>query len=163
MSEPLTEYENFQLGEARRYLRHVRETVRRMKTLREQLDAERETYDMVTAVRYGEKVTVSAPEHGDDRMAAHVERISNLVAGMETEYVEYTATLVECRVALAALTAPDGYAVLSRHYLACETWPEVAAATGYDESTVRYKANRALVELWGVMPQQWRTRRYSAV
>lgn len=139
-----------------RWLAHVSEAVRRMATLREQYDAERETYDMLSAVRYGEKVSVSAPAHGDDRVAAHVERIASLVDGMAQEYASYVETSVEARTVFAGVTVPYGQAVLSRRFLGLEQWDGIADAVGYSVRQVHRIADAAKLECYDLMPHVWR-------
>lgn len=156
MTVKFSEYEKYKLSQARDWLNHVRATARRMEEARERYEAKRSTIDMVGAQQYGERVRASGPLYGDDRIAEFLAQLDELAEDMSAQYAEYEETVAEARVVFAALTTPDGHAVMSAHWIYGSTWAEVARRSGLSEQHVRQVAQDAALECHDLMPRRWR-------
>ena len=87
-----------------------------------------------------------------DGLAALEESVSRY-ASMLAEYVGDAA---EAHAALSRLRSEDGAAALTMRYLCGMPWKRVEGDLGYSHSGMTHLVRRTLLELYPLMPAEWR-------
>lgn len=143
----------------RRWLKHVRSCVTKMRSCEDELMAERDRCDMLKGIAYDKDGRSSALLNGDDAIAAHISRIADIVSRMDDRSREYHDAVNGARDVLGKLECHElAGTVLEEHYLQRRTWERVADDVGYEERQARRIADDAMVECYDLMPHEWRER-----
>lgn len=87
-----------------------------------------------------------------DGLAALEESVSRY-ASLLAEYVDDAA---EAHAALSRLKSAEGAAALTLRYLCGRPWKTVRKDLGYTQSGLNHLVRRTLLELWPLMPAEWR-------
>lgn len=161
---PSKEYEAYQHDMALRYLKFVRSCTSRVEYVADRLAYEREHMDMLKGVSYeGEHVKSSGMEHGDDRVAAQVSKVEDLMLMLETERELYADVIAEAEKVFARLKCHEcAQRIMGMRYIMRKRISEVAKATDYSEPRVKEILRDATIECFSVMPHEWRDPNYSA-
>lgn len=146
------EYERWKASQAAQWARrvlHVGQRARAMEILVEQARAE---MDGLKGVRYDRDGSAGTMMHGDDAVAALVERMDNAIVAWVASLDELEQERTRFTDACGALD-PKLSALLTLRYLDGMPWADVADSMGYTEGYVRDDLNeRALAALYDVMP-----------
>lgn len=161
---PSKEYEAYQHDMALRYLKFVRSCTSRVEYVADRLAYEREHMDMLKGVSYeGENVKTHGMEHGDDKVAAQVHKVDELLRMLETERALYADAITDAERVFARLTCHEcAHRIMGMRYIMRKRVTEIAAATDYSEPRVNQILRDAAIETFGLMPHEWRDPNYSA-
>jgi hypothetical protein len=70
------EWDDYRRSKARAWLHKVRHAISAMRALQYDLQAERESYDMMRGIAYDSEDKGSDMVHGDDSIVSHIEHIA---------------------------------------------------------------------------------------
>lgn len=161
---PSKEYEAYQHDMALRYLKFVRSCTSRVEYVADRLAYEREHMDMLKGVSYeGENVKSHGMEHGDDKVAAQVSKVEELMTMLEAERELYADVIAEAEKAFSKLKCHEcAHRIMGMRYIMRKRVGEIASATDYSEIRVNQILRDATIECFSVMPHEWRDPNYSA-
>lgn len=141
---------------AEAYCEHVRGLKLRMESARIAYAAARGAADGIKGIRYDKIGGGSVVVHGDDAVAATVERLTKEGDRMVEAIAEWTCE-VECFDALCAQLPSQSAYVLEMRYRNGIGWGEIAERLRYSAEHVRGRMRtRALLELYAIMPLRWK-------
>lgn len=137
---------------AEAYLNHVRSLAVKIKSLQSEIDSQRALLED-GAVSYAEKVSKSGnPKSFEEGVVELQELIEEFV----TELAGYVDEQRTAHRAIRKLGKPEHIAALTGYYVQGKTWREVCAKLGYSHDGMMTLRKRAIVEVYDVMPEQWR-------
>lgn len=168
MSEPICDAEYIAecVRRATEYLRHIQGL--RAKLLAAQLQLQ----DVRQSLEPGGVAYDGCGSNGsldpDAKMVEGITRIEQLRETLGNDIMDYSRALCECKEALDAMPTHLYASILSMHYLSGKTWFQVSrtlakAGIPYEESSLKDMRPRALLELYEVMPHEWRLPRHPAL
>lgn len=137
-----------------RYLDWIADAKRSMSRLNADRDEMRSVMDGLKAVRYDREGGGSTMLHGDDAMAASIERLEEIdrrVADKARHYAEAVEDWLSIRVKLPSVEAD----ALQLHYIDGQPWDVVASAINYSERNVYRVRIDALFDLYELLPPGW--------
>lgn len=141
---------------AESYCEHVRGLKLRMESAKAAYEEARGASDGIKGIRYDKIGGCSVVVHGDDAMAATIERLAKTGDRMAESIAEW-AREVEAFDALCAQLPSQSAYVLEMRYRNGASWGEIADRLRYSAEHVRGKLrNRALLELYAIMPLKWK-------
>lgn len=137
---------------AEAYAMHIRSLVRRKHAREEEIQHQREELGL-TGVALGERVSTSPSM---DAIPDGVAKLLDMIKRYMTELAECVDEIDRFDKRLAQL-APQQHLVLYLHYVTLRKWPEVARKVNYSEPRIYEIRRDALLALYDVMPDYWRT------
>ena len=139
---------------AAEYSENVRDAVRTYKSALLDLEDAYETAAGLHAVDYTKPRVQVSPRC--DTMAEAVQRIDGMVARLAEEVTRYAEVVEEYDKCLLLMNKVSA-SVLRAHYVRTEPWSSIADRLGYAPGYIRGNVREsALVELYEVMPAEWR-------
>lgn len=145
--------DEFQMRQrAESYCEHVRGLRLRMESAKAAYEEARGASDGIKGIRYDKIGGGSVVVHGDDVMAATIERLAKTGDRMAESIAEW-AREVEAFDALCAQLPSQSAYVLEMRYRNGASWGEIADRLRYSPAYVRGTIrSRALLELYQIMP-----------
>lgn len=141
---------------AEAYCEHVRGLKLRMESAQSAYDEARSAADGIKGIRYDKAGGGSVVVHGDDAVAAAVERLAKAGDRMVESIAEW-AREVEAFDSLCAQLPSQSAYVLEMRYRNGAGWGEIAERLRYSPAYVRGSVkNKALLELYPIMPLAWK-------
>lgn len=141
---------------AEAYCEHVRGLKLRMESTRIAYAAARGAADGIKGIRYDKIGGGSVVVHGDDAVAATVERLAKEGDRMVEAIAEWTREVEAFDALCAQLPSQSAY-VLEMRYRNGVGWGEIAERLRYAPAYVRGTLkNRALMELYPSIPLAWK-------
>lgn len=155
------EYRAYTVGQAKRYMQHIRSLNHSVRMLRSEIDELRDMAGGLSGIDYARPQVRTSPSA--DAVPNAVIRIDSLASELEAELSDYIAEKERAHRALAEV---DGlYAeLLAYRYLEGKSWADVADALGYSEVHARTVLHDdALAALYPYLPHGWRDPVYPAI
>lgn len=141
---------------AEAYCEHVRGLKLRMESAQAAYEEARGAVDGIKGIRYDKIGGDSVVVHGDDAVAATVERLTKSGEQMAEAIAEW-AREVEAFDALCAQLPSQSAYVLEMRYRNGAGWGEIADRLRYAPAYVRGSLkSRALMELYPTIPLSWK-------
>lgn len=137
---------------ATRHLDYLKDLVLRVNNLKEAIERERSRLDL-TGAPIKEYVSISR-DH--DALSDGIVQLQEMIKDYCTELAEYVEQMRIAHSVLDRLSKAEYTIALTRHYLFCEQWKDVAKAMGYTHSGLMTLRRKAIAELYGYMPEEWR-------
>lgn len=133
------------------YAEHVRDVVMSIRLVEDEI-TELETHLGVSAISTGDRVATSPT---DSTIPDGVARLIELVEKKQTRLIEYVETYNEMSDALEQIeeTARKAF---TYHYLHLRTWEEVCVSMHYSYRGMMDVRKRGLIQLYDVMPVEYR-------
>lgn len=140
---------------AEAYCEHVRGLKLRMESAQAAYEEARGAIDGIKGIAY-DRIGGTFTAHGDDAVAAAVQRLDGCGEKMAESIAEW-AREAEAFDALCAQLPPQSAYVLEMRYRNGAGWGEIADRMRYSPAYVRGSLrNRALAELYPIMPLCWK-------
>lgn len=155
------EYERYKRMQASRWMEHVRSLGRRVRSIAEEIEAQRELASGVQAVRYD-----GAPSGGaasGDAIPNAVARLQELIAEYVAEQAGYVEEQREAHEALRLIEDDACRDALTKHYLLGCNWERVCVDMGYTWDGMMALRRRALLAAYDRMPARWRDPMHPAI
>lgn len=145
---------------ANAYLSYIRDLGSRERALRLEIDRERESM-LPGGVSY--EGIMSGGEPKADAIPEAVAKVCEMIQDYCEELDAYIAAKREAHDCIRKVSRGEYQAILSGYYLAGKTWDQVSEEVGYSKSQVLRLKRVALVEVYDLMPHQWRLPSYPAL
>lgn len=155
------EYERYRRSQAARWLEHVRGLGNRIRTLRSEIEAQRDIAAGVQAVCYDGMP--KSPNASADAIPNAVAALQELIAEYLTEQAGYVAEQREAHEALRLIDDPECVECLTLYYVIGRNWERVCVDMGYTWDGMMTLRRRALCAAYDHMPTRWRDPAHPAI
>ena len=147
------EWRNVRIKCARSYMEHVGDLMTECAVLSARAHRIRERLGL-QAVLYSDSPRASVSRN--DAIPDAVASLDEALAERDALLGHVAAEIAECQDTVNKLSDPRCRAILDAKYLQGMTWGEVEQATHLTERWCRELRDNGLVELYDLMPHQWR-------
>lgn len=147
---------NYQKTQAEAYCNHVMGLAHRKETDYMNYEEALDSIDMLKAVRYDREGSGGGMQHGDDAIAAKIDELMRYGDAMLESIAAWTDEQQRFASMCRRMT-PLYSRVLTSRYAKRMKWDEVAGELGMEPEYVRGDLkNKALVELYSLLPLSWK-------
>lgn len=138
---------------AEAYLKHVRSLAVKVRNLENDIAEQREQLDGITAIQYREQVTQTQQT---DKFEQAVIKLQELIADYCTELAGYVDEQKTAHEVLRKLERPEHQCALKAYYVKAKSWEQVCVDMGYSWGGMMKLRASAIVDVYDVMPEEWR-------
>lgn len=125
-----------------------------MQLLQEEIDQQERLLD-VSGIDYGDKITISPTDSTIPNGVSQLIKLREDYLDELERYADEKRIAHDCFSKLSTIPR----VALTRYYIMCHTWEECWTTMGYSESHMMRIREQGLLELFYVMPGEWRTAR----
>lgn len=147
------ESQRWRADRARDYLEHVRGLSRSLESRQQEIEALRSKM-LPQGIVYGGMP--GSPNAYGDAIPDGIARLQELIASYCEELAACIAEVERAHRIVESLPTNEQRDILRMKYLLGYSWECVAVNVGYSRRTTIRRANRALCELFGMLPREWR-------
>lgn len=140
------------LIKAENYLKHVRSLAILVESTQEQIEYQKGF--ALSAVNYGDKVTVQPTRDAVDNC---VIKLQDLISEFCQDMAEYVEAQHEASRCLACLEKPEHKVALTKYYLCGKSWEQVCVEMGYSWGGMMKLRHRAIIETYEYIPEYWKS------
>ena len=140
---------------AKAYLDYVRSLHQRIKSLQENIERQKAMM-LPSGIAYSESVAQSS---SGDVLENGVIRLQELIQEYCTEMAEYVEQQKIAHDVFNGLSKPEYTIALTKYYALGKSWEQVCVDMGYSWGGMMKLKRAAELEVYNVMPEEWR--RYS--
>lgn len=155
------EFERYRRAQAAQWMEHVRGLGARVRSIKCEIDAQRDLATGLSSVAYDGLPRQSSSD--GDAVPNAVIRIQGLIAEYCSELERYVGEQREAHEALSGLSDGACREALTRHYLIGKGWEECCVDMGYTWDGMMALRRRALSAAYDLMPARWRDPRHPAI